>query len=63
MIPEIQLLQEKFSGKSWNVRTQEQFIDELAQSSFLRARDRHLIKLLAPVTELIAHLKRWGLLI
>lgn len=38
MIPEIQLLQEKFSGKSWNVRTQEQFIDELAQSSFFEGK-------------------------
>ena len=26
MIPEIQLLHEKFSGKSWNNTTQEQFI-------------------------------------
>ena len=34
MIPEIQLLYEKFEGKSWNKVTQEQFIDELASSSF-----------------------------
>lgn len=34
MIPEITLLHEKFEGKPWNKTTQEQFIDELAQSSF-----------------------------
>ena len=34
MIPEIALLHEKFEGKPWNKITQEQFIDELAQSSF-----------------------------
>lgn len=34
MIPEIKLLYEKFSGKIWNKSTQENFIDELAQSSF-----------------------------
>ena len=34
MIPEITLLHEKFEGKPWNKITQEQFIDELAQSSF-----------------------------
>jgi hypothetical protein len=34
MIPEIQLLHENFEGKSWNKATQEQFIDELASSSF-----------------------------
>jgi len=34
MIPEIALLHEKFEGKPWNKTTQEQFIDELASSSF-----------------------------
>lgn len=34
MIPEIGLLHEKFEGKQWNKLTQEQFIDELAESSF-----------------------------
>ena len=34
MIPEIALLHEKFEGRVWNKTTQEQFIDELAQSSF-----------------------------
>ena len=34
MIPEIHLLHEKFEGKPWNKATQEQFIDELANSSF-----------------------------
>lgn len=34
MIPEIALLHEKFEGQPWNRITQEQFIDELAQSSF-----------------------------
>lgn len=34
MIPEIALLHEKFEGKPWNKTTQEQFIDELAESSF-----------------------------
>lgn len=34
MIPEIALLHERFEGKPWNKITQEQFIDELAQSSF-----------------------------
>ncbi|MBE5713071.1 MAG: AlwI family type II restriction endonuclease [Ruminococcaceae bacterium] len=34
MIPEIALLHEKFEGESWNKVTQEQFIDELAESSF-----------------------------
>ncbi len=34
MIPEIGLLHEKFEGKKWNKTTQEQFIDELASSSF-----------------------------
>ncbi len=34
MLPEIRLLNEKFSGEVWNTATQEQFIDELAQSSF-----------------------------
>lgn len=38
MIPEIQLLHEKFSGKVWNTSTQEQFIDELAQSSFFEGK-------------------------
>lgn len=38
MIPEIQLLHEKFSGKEWNISTQEQFIDELAQSSFFEGK-------------------------
>lgn len=34
MIPEIALLHEKFEGKPWNKATQEQFINELAKSSF-----------------------------
>lgn len=34
MIPEIELLCDKFSGQPWNKFTQEQFIDELADSSF-----------------------------
>ena len=34
MIPEIELLCDKFSGQLWNKHTQEQFIDELAKSSF-----------------------------
>lgn len=34
MIPEIALLHEKFEGRPWNKIAQEQFIDELAQSSF-----------------------------
>lgn len=34
MIPEIALLHEKFEGEPWNKVTQEQFIDELAESSF-----------------------------
>ncbi|MEG2361402.1 MAG: AlwI family type II restriction endonuclease [Clostridia bacterium] len=34
MIPEIQLLHDVFEGKPWNKATQEQFIDELANSSF-----------------------------
>lgn len=34
MIPEIRLLHENFSAKSWNKFNQEQFIDELAQSNF-----------------------------
>lgn len=34
MIPEIGLLCEKFEDKPWNKTTQEQFIDELAKSSF-----------------------------
>lgn len=34
MVPEIQLLHEKFEGKPWNKTTQEQFVDELAKSSF-----------------------------
>lgn len=38
MIPEIHLLQEKFSGKPWNKRTQEQFTDELAQCSFFEGK-------------------------
>ena len=38
MIPEIKLLHEKFSGKLWNTSTQEQFIDELAQSSFFEGK-------------------------
>lgn len=38
MIPEIQLLHEKFSGLSWNKSTQEQFIDELAQSDFFEGK-------------------------
>lgn len=38
MIPEIQLLHEKFSGLSWDKSTQEQFIDELAQSYFFEGK-------------------------
>ncbi|MGR5607480.1 AlwI family type II restriction endonuclease [Enterocloster clostridioformis] len=38
MIPEIQLLHEKFSGLSWDKSTQEQFIDELAQSEFFEGK-------------------------
>lgn len=34
MIPEIKLLNEKFEGQKWNNDTQEQFIKELANSSF-----------------------------
>lgn len=34
MIPEIDLLCERFTGKTWNKTTQEQFSDELAKSSF-----------------------------
>ena len=34
MIPEIELLCDKFQGRPWNRTTQEQFIDELAESSF-----------------------------
>jgi len=38
MIPEIRLLHEKFAGKLWNKATQEQFIDELAASSFFEGK-------------------------
>ena len=38
MIPEIKLLSEKFSGKPWNTLTQEEFIDELAQSDFFEGK-------------------------
>ena len=38
MIPEIQLLCEKFANKPWNKTTQEQFIDELADSSFFEGK-------------------------
>ena len=38
MIPEIKLLSEKFSGKPWNKLTQEEFIDELAQSDFFEGK-------------------------
>lgn len=38
MIPEIQLLHEKFSGLPWNTSVQEQFIDELAQSEFFEGK-------------------------
>lgn len=34
MIPEIALLHDKFEGKLWNKTTQEQYLDELAASSF-----------------------------
>lgn len=34
MIPEIELLCDKFEGKQWDKTTQEQFIDELANSIF-----------------------------
>lgn len=33
MIPEIHLLHEEFSGKKWNILTQELFMDKLAQSN------------------------------
>lgn len=46
MIPEIKLLSEKFSGKPWNKLTQEEFIDELAQSDFFEGKDHRLIRLL-----------------
>ena len=38
MIPEIKLLSEKFSGKSWNKLTQEAFINELAHSDFFEGK-------------------------
>lgn len=38
MIPEIKFLSEKFSGKPWNKLTQEEFIDELAQSDFFEGK-------------------------
>lgn len=38
MIPEIRLLHEKFSNLPWNTSTQEQFIDELAQSEFFEGK-------------------------
>lgn len=38
MIPEIQLLHEKFSGLLWDISTQEQFIDELAQREFFEGK-------------------------
>lgn len=38
MIPEIQLLYEKFSGRSWDTLTQEQFTDELARSDFFEGK-------------------------
>lgn len=38
MIPEIRLLHENFSGKLWDKLTQEQFIDELAQSGFFEGK-------------------------
>ena len=38
MIPEIKLLSERFSGKPWNKLTQEEFIDELAQSDFFEGK-------------------------
>lgn len=34
MIPEIKLLNERFSGHTWDKHTQETFIDALAESSF-----------------------------
>ena len=34
MIPEIQLLAEKFEGKTWNNQTQTEFIAALGESSF-----------------------------
>lgn len=38
MIPEIQLLHDKFEGKKWNKSTQENYIDELAKSSFFEGK-------------------------
>lgn len=38
MIPEIQLLNDKFEGKQWNKSTQENYIDELAKSSFFEGK-------------------------
>lgn len=51
MIPEIGLLCDKFEGKPWNRITQEQFIDELAESSFSREQALHLIKHSVHATE------------
>ena len=36
MIPEMELLYEKFEGKLWNKKSQELFIDELVKSSFFK---------------------------
>lgn len=38
MIPEIQLLCEKFENQSWNISTQEAFIDALAESDFFEGK-------------------------
>lgn len=38
MIPEIRLLHERFSGLLWDISTQEQFIDELAQREFFEGK-------------------------
>lgn len=44
MIPEIQLLHEKFSGCSWDILTQEKFIDELAKNEFFEGKGSYLNK-------------------
>lgn len=38
MVPEIELLAEKFSGKKWDVKTQEQFAKELSKAEFFKGK-------------------------
>ena len=38
MIPEIRLLCEQFENRTWNERTQEQFMDALASSEFFEGK-------------------------